>query len=117
PAAGPQQAAEHLQRRRLARAVRPDEAGDRSFGHLEAEPAQDVALPVAAGDVLEAEQRAHAPRYASSTRGSDRIAAGAPSASLLPWSSTIAGSQRRITSGMSCSTTRNVSPSACSRRM
>src|SRR5581483_11110367 len=72
-APGPQQAAEHLQGRRLAGAVRADDARDRPLGHFQIESAEDIAVPVAAGDVLEPQESlgGHAPRYASSTRGSD----------------------------------------------
>src|SRR5207247_3826702 len=114
--ARPEEAGERAQDGRLAGAVRADEAGDEPLLDLEVEAAEHVSAPVARHDALEAQQ-AHAPRYASSTRGSVCTAAGGPSASLVPWSSTITGSHRRITRFMLCSTTRKVSPRACSSRI
>src|SRR5439155_1751407 len=103
------------QDRRLAGAVRPDETRDGALLDVEVESAEDVSAAVAGDHLLETEQR-HVPRYASSTRGSDWISAGRPSASFVPWSSTITGSQRRITRLMLGSTIRKVRPCACCSR-
>src|SRR6185437_1688913 len=110
-----QQAGQRAQHGRLAGAVRSDEARDAPLIDAEVEAAEHVAAPVARDHALEPQQ-AHVPRYASSTRGSFCTSAGGPSASFVPWSSTTTGSQRRITRFMLCSTTRNVSPRACSSR-
>src|SRR5439155_20398687 len=110
PLARVQQPAQRLQHRRLARAVRAHEARHATVLDPKVDPAQDVAPAVAGDDALDRQDRAHPPRYASSTRGSLRTSSGRPSASFVPWSSTTTGSHRRITRFMLCSTTRKVRP-------
>ncbi len=79
--ARPQQAADGAQHRRLARAVRADQAGDPLGLDLEVEAAQHVAVAVAGDDALEDDALViSSPRYASSTAGSLCTCAGVPSA-------------------------------------
>src|SRR5262249_60097963 len=86
-----------MQRRGLARAVRPDEAGELAAADLEREAAHGDDRTVAHLHALEDERGlAHAvssctadsPRYAAATSRFPRISAGVPSASVLPWSRT-----------------------------
>src|SRR5439155_3837777 len=111
---------------RLPRAVRTDDARDRAALDLEVDALQDIAAAVAADDLVEPQER-HAvtasstvhpsPRYASSTSGSRWIWDAVPDAMQVPRASTITGSQRSATSGMLCSTIRNVFPASFSARI
>ena len=87
--------------------------------HLEAQPLEDVDLPVVRVDGVELEQRcgpfvAHfvavalVPRYASTTRGSVATCSNVPSAIFTPWSSATTRSEIPSTTCMSCSMTRIV---------
>src|SRR5205814_3648916 len=120
PEARLEQSAQRAQHRRLARSVRPDDARDRAALDLEVDALQHIPAAVAADDAAQG-QKAHActassttqpsPRYASSTSGSRWISAAGPAAMRVPLASTITGSHSSATSGMLCSTIRNVVPS------
>ena len=55
-AIGRREAADHVEERRLARAVRPDEAGDRAFGHAERAAGERLDAAEALGDAGHAEE-------------------------------------------------------------
>src|SRR5262249_57270133 len=56
PAVGPREAADHVEERGLARAVRPDEAGDRAFGDGERAAGERLDAAESFGDAGDAEQ-------------------------------------------------------------
>src|SRR5712691_1022706 len=113
-----------LEQRRLAGAVGADDGDDLAPPQHEVEPGEDVDLRnVARDDAFDLDERpgrwcgAHAtswpcaPRYASITRRSRRTSLGRPLAITRPNAMTTTRSALFITTSMSCSMKRNVSPS------
>ena len=102
----PHQAHHRLQRRRLPGAVRPDEADDLAAVDGQGQAAHRLHGAVPNLQVLELEdRRAHSatalsPRYAAATSRFARMSAGAPSASVRPWSRTWMRSQISMISAM-----------------
>ena len=56
PHVAPHEAEDDPQRRRLARAVRPEEAGDRALAHLEAQVVDGDGLPEPLREVVDFDQ-------------------------------------------------------------
>src|SRR4029450_750489 len=133
PGARWEQPEDRLDQRRLARPVPPDPGDDLALSHGEVDPVEDVPLGDVAGDkVIDREKRAVArglvhceaspcavsttvspPRYASITRLSSRTSCGWPSAITFPSAITTTRSEWFITTSMSCSMNRKVTPSSC----
>src|SRR4029078_1084872 len=88
-----QHAGDRAQRGRLSSAVAADERDDLALLDGERDPLQRLDVPVVGVDSLDLEDGHQAtfalPRYASITRGSRCTSSGAPSAILVPWSSTV----------------------------
>ena len=136
PDVGSQQPGDGLQQRRLPGAVRSEERGDRRRGHGEVDAAQDGRVPVPAGDVAELEggsgvassrhgATASGLELGDATRRRGRrrarsgwraTAAASPSKMSTPKSSTYMYAQTRITSDMSCSTSRMPQPRSSTTR-
>src|SRR6266478_6139210 len=99
-------------RRRLSRAVTPEQRRHFACADREVEAEQHLARPICGFEFFHLEQLAHtiesSPRYAFLTSGWARIAAGAPLAITRPDTSTEMRSASRNTASMSCSTSSTV---------
>ncbi len=95
---------DRVERRRLAGPVRADQADDLAGSDLERELAYSldaaVANPQIGDDQAHDSSTGASPRYAAVTSRLERISAGAPSASTLPWSRTQIRSQTSMISAM-----------------
>src|SRR3990170_4320945 len=135
-----EQAADRLEGRRLAGAIRADQGDDLALANLEGDALEGVDLAVVGVDVAQLEddvarrsvaggrgrlgRRGHAltahdaevPRYASITFGSRRTSSGVPSEIRSPWSRTRTWSLMPMTTRMSCSMRRIVRPRSLRRR-
>src|SRR5262249_56716389 len=100
------EAHDRAQRRRLARAVAPEQHGDLPRRHRERHVAQHVTLAVKRLQRVHREQHGQSspPRYAFCTSAFARISADVPSAMSWPKCSTLMRSARSKTTSMSCST-------------
>ena len=115
---GPKQAADRLDQRRLAGSVRSDDRDDLAGIDGQSDAVEDVDLGDVAGDeALDAQDGAAIaarscprPRYASITAGSRRTSCGSPARSPRPSAITTTRSAWFMTTSMSCSTKRNVTP-------
>ena len=113
---------DRVQRGRLARAVRADQADDLALVDAQPHVAHGGDAAVAHLDAVELEDRLRHRRCGRRSRpgrrprrrGCARISSGAPAASVRPWSSTWIQSQTPITSAMLWSIRRT--PVACSSR-
>src|SRR6266511_2361682 len=129
PAARVVEAVDRPQCRRLAGTVRSDQRHDLALADRDRDSLERLDRPVEGVDVLELEDvvrlgvhppfapsTACLPRYASITRVSFCTSSGEPSAIFSPYSSTVTRSETPITTRMSCSIRRTVSPSSARRR-
>src|SRR5690606_38571239 len=131
---GAVEAARDPRERRLARAVRPDDADRLAAAHVQVHALERVDRPVPVDDAARFEQRTFLrlrhqssspvgtgasrsgarwclpPRYASRTAGSRVTSSGVPRAITFPKSSTVQFSQTAWTRSMWCSTRITVTP-------
>src|SRR5262245_31141114 len=129
PGCRAQQAGDRAQRGRLAGTVGADQAHELALAHLEIEPAEDLHRAIRGVHGFETQHQESGrprppvdvppreppgsravPRYARITSGWAWISAGGPSAITRPPLSTMTVSEIPITSRMSCSTTKTVTP-------
>jgi hypothetical protein len=95
-----------LEKRRLARAVVPDDGDDLGLLDAQRHALEDAPAAVARAQASHFEHcRAH-PRYASMTRGLACTACGLPRSSTAPWCITTISAASAMMNSMLCSTTR-----------
>src|SRR5471032_22698 len=100
-----------LQQGRLAGSIWTEQRDELAVPDAQIHAVQDFQVTVACTQAFNFEHHCrHTPRYASMTCGLRTIDSGSPSASFVPWCSTITRCDRSISTSVLCSMTTKVTP-------